>query len=73
MGTTHFNGLIFVILPRFNLGGLFLVRFFQVLEKSHSNIWGIYEITPQPQEIKTAKQILRDLRFLRFEISREKF
>jgi len=57
MGTTLFSGLILVILSRFSLGGLFLVRFFQVFEKSRSNILRIYESTPQPQEMNTVKQI----------------
>jgi len=51
--------------------GLFFVRFF--CEKSRSNIWGIYESTPQPQRMNTTKRMSRDLRFPRFEIPQEKF
>ena len=39
----------------------FRVHFFS--EKSRSNIWGIYESTPQPQGMNTEKRISRDLRF----------
>jgi len=51
--------------------GAFLVRFF--FEKSRSNIWGIYEITPQAEGMNSVKRISRDLRFPRFEMSQEKF
>jgi len=48
--------------------GLFLIRYLS--EQSRSNIWVIYESTPQPQGMNTVK---RDLRFPRFEISQEQF
>jgi len=51
--------------------GLFLARTF--FEKNRSDIWGIYESTPQPQGMHTVNRISRDLRFLRFEISQDKF
>jgi len=49
--------------------GTFLFR----KEPFKSNIWEIYESTPQPQEMNTVKRISQDLRFPRFEISHQEF
>ena len=46
---------------------------FFFFEKSRSNIWGIFESTPQPHGMNTLKLMSRELRFPTFQIFQEKF